>query len=333
MFRQVLVVVATTILVSSGITNGQLVQVSPYGGVQVNAPFVRVEVGPAGETYVRAPFTSVYSPGRPFIARPGFSRPYFETVRRHEAVVSVEPTATGSLAVIRWSGLRQHLRGAASQLITDLDRLADGDVWRDYLRPDAVMQLASENSDRVPDPDEMAQFQALYETFKATTANPELRRITDLPGFRAVYDGLHQVIARGGAGGAERDASPDNSLTAIRAKLASSAVRLDRELRRFPSSANLRSFLELPLQVYSGEEGVMSEVQSTEPDLAELELALRRFDRVSRAAEYRSVASLQSFRDTRRVLSQYVQALQQQSFADQQPTPAEPLPVPQTLPE
>ena len=43
--------------------SGQLVRVFNGGGVQIRAPFVRVNVGPYGGTNVRAPFVRHYSPG------------------------------------------------------------------------------------------------------------------------------------------------------------------------------------------------------------------------------------------------------------------------------
>ena len=168
----------------------------------------------------------------------------------------------------------------------------------------------------------------MLRTFDATTANPQLRRITDLPGFAAVRDGLRQMIAEPSRQGdvtslSARSVVPED----IAQELAAAATELDRELRRFNSSAALRGYLELPLAVYSGTNN------ATSPDLEEFELMVRRYDGVSRAPEYDAIAQLDSFRNTRRLLTQYVQWLQQQPAADPQPTPAEPLPLPEPIPQ
>ncbi|MGI9430392.1 MAG: hypothetical protein ACR2NM_17150, partial [Bythopirellula sp.] len=53
----------------SGSAEAQIVRRFAGGGVQINAPFVRVNVGPGGGTSVRAPFTAVATLGRPFLGR------------------------------------------------------------------------------------------------------------------------------------------------------------------------------------------------------------------------------------------------------------------------
>jgi hypothetical protein len=326
MYRTAFATLAALILLP-GTTHGQLLQFDQDGGVRVNAPFVDVQVGPAGETYVRAPFTSVYAPGRRFIEPPMFGRRPFGLMFRTAAPFPAARGAHQPLPEMNWLELRQYVRHAATQLDASLARLADGDVWRDYLRPDAVLTLVSEDIATEPRPEEVDQFQQLSQTYDATAANPRLGRITDLSGFRGVQDGLRQLSV-----GDARDWANEGALQPaddeLRNQLAASAMQLDQELRGSASSAGLRRFLELPPEVYAGTDADDAEPISGQHDLAELELMLRRYDRISRSPQLHDVSSLPSFRRTRRLLSDYVSSRQQRSGVEPELIPAEPLPAP-----
>ena len=112
----------------------------------------------------------------------------------------------------------------------------------------------------------------------------------------------------------------------LRNQLAASAMQLDQELRGSASSAGLRRFLELPPEVYAGTDADDAEPISGQHDLAELELMLRRYDRISRSPQLHDVSSLPSFRRTRRLLSDYVSSRQRRSGVEPELIPAEPLP-------
>jgi hypothetical protein len=333
MYRLLLALMMIVFLLPA-ISRGQLVEVGPHGGVRVNAPFVHVEVGPGGETHVRAPFTSVFAPGRRFMAHPVFGQPLFgPPAYERELPGHRAPVSSTSLSQMSWLHLRQHVRSAASRLDAELARMADGDVWQHYLRPQAVLQLVANDVDRAPLPSEAAQSKNLLRVFDATASNRQLAHIMDLPGFHDVRAGLRQLSA------ASADRQDDLvEPVALRGQLAQSAMRLDGELRRFASSPALRNYLELPVEVYA-RDGTTDSTIAEMNDPAAFELVLGRYDRVHRSPKYRDVASLESFRTTRRLLSDYVASLQNvapaptiQLLREQEPTPAEPLPPPQPLP-
>lgn len=339
MYRLALAALALFLL--SAVTNAQLLQLGPAGGVRINAPFVRVEVGPSGETFVRAPFTSVYAPGRRYIRPPvaysSLARPVYEM----EPMVPVDPVSRSIAPRLDWEQMswrvrRQHVRDACRRLIVELDHMRDGEVWRDYLKPDLALQLVAEDSDRAPDRIVRDQFLLLSQTFEATVANRQLSRITQLPGFQTMRDGLYSFASTPTVGAPPTARSADAAMSVqdpLRRQLADSAARLDRELQQLKAAATFRSYLELPLDVYAGAGRVGPGARDNQPDLAQLELMLGRYDRVNNVPEYREIVALESFRSTRRWLSEYVTSLQDGSSDEPEPTPAELLPLPLPEPE
>jgi hypothetical protein len=314
MYRPTLTAI-TAMAMFSPIASGQLVQVGPEGGVRINAPFVQVEVGPLGETYVHAPFTSVYAPGHPVLERPFFERRLLGPMYQVNAHGLQAPRTDHRLAGMNWRDLRQHLQRSALRLDDELDRRADAEVWRNYLRTQQVLQLASRDSDQSPSPDEVLDFQSLFEIFQATTANPELGSITELAGFHTVREGLRQMSR-----------APHERL---RGELATSAMQLDQTLRRSAAAAPLRRYLELPVAVYAGMERTDTFDFASPDNVTELELVLGRYDRVSHSPEHRGVAALESFRTTRRLLSEYLLMQQKRTRAAPEPAPPEILPSPE----
>ena len=320
----------TMLVCCCGVADAQLFQQGPDGSVRINAPFVRVEVGPAGETYVRAPFTRVATPGRwpghpvaysPFAPAPVVAAP----VQSQPAIVTSPQWEQAS-----WRQRRMQLRAAGRAFIAELSQMADGSIWRDYLQPDLAVSLVADDSDQPPNARESEQFLALAKTYDATLANRELRWITSLPSFRQLHEGLH-VFASAAASGsvpasaravsAAEPVGPANA--SLGQQLATSATRLDRDLRQFASAAGFRGYLELPLEIYAG-----GDAPDAAPDLAQLELMLERYDRVADAREYREVTRLASFVSTRDLLAQYIASLRDRPAIELVPTPAERLPEP-----
>jgi hypothetical protein len=301
------------LLVFADTSNAQVVRRGPDGRLRVRAPFVRVEVGPDGRTYVRAPFTSVYEPGDPrYDEYPGgpFDR---YRVRVGEDV---------SVAQMDWWELRQYTRDAANHLEIELSRLDGAAGWRTALRPGTIRDLLAEDFDQPPDQATVEQLRGILESYDDVAESDDLRRIAQLGAFRAVRQGLRELIL-----------PPHQRLQRV---LAWYWTDLSRDLARFPTGSSWQSFLELPPEVLSVQEGPQAPGLPTEvrqPDVQQLKKLLGRYDQVDRANEYRAIARLASFQATRELLAIYIDSLEPRTMDldGPQPRPAE-IPTPQPAP-
>ncbi|MEM8945726.1 MAG: hypothetical protein AAGD11_11125 [Planctomycetota bacterium] len=191
-------------LESSG---AQIVRRFTGGGVQVNAPFVRVNVGPGG-TSVRAPFTAV-DRGRVFIGRrrrllaqPQYAAPTQRPtpqpapVEQTPEVADVDalPYPTESqLAVMDDTALIETLREMMARFHYRLSRLKTGEGWQDYLI------LSREVLGSPGSPAATAQFDKIAEVlprYQSVADNPEFAKIYGLPSFVASFAALREADRR-----------------------------------------------------------------------------------------------------------------------------------------
>ena len=201
------------ILLSVGGTQeaeAQIVRRFAGGGVQVNAPFVRVNVGPGGGTSVRAPFVAVDRPGRVFVGRrrrllaqPEYAAPTQRTTpqpkpveqKPEEADVDELPYPTAEqLREMDDAALIETTREMMARLHYRLSRLKTGKGWQDYL------VLSREVLGSPGSPAEAAQREAIEKIlprYQSVQDNPEFLKITQLPSFGATFAALQEVNRRG----------------------------------------------------------------------------------------------------------------------------------------
>lgn len=187
----------------------QIVRRFGGGGVQVNAPFVRVNVGPGGGTSVRAPFTAVDSPGRVFIGRrrrlmaqqryaapPRNAAGRAQTPTQQPTPVDVDtlpyPTSN-QLAAMDDATLVETAREMMGRFNFRLSRLETGEGWQKYLvltRDDLGSPGSSPESARR---DKIEKFLPRY---RSVSEDSQYVKIATLPSFVAVYNALEEVSQR-----------------------------------------------------------------------------------------------------------------------------------------
>jgi len=193
----------------------QIVRRFAGGGVQVNAPFVRVNVGPRG-TSVRAPFTAVDTPGRVFIGRrrrmlaqpqyaaqPQAANPVQRPRRSGQqpqraapqpAVGETLPYPTASqLAAMDDRALIETLRDMMSRLDQRLTLLKTGVGWQRHL------VLSTEVLGELGAPPEVAQLAAMQKAlprYHSVADQPEFMKISSLPSFVAIHAALQEILSR-----------------------------------------------------------------------------------------------------------------------------------------
>jgi len=218
-------------------SEAQIVRRFAGGGVQVNAPFVRVNVGPGG-TSVRAPFTAVDTPGRVFVGRrrrfmaqpqyavppqPQYAAPpRYVAPRSHGSTpqptpvdVDALPSPTYSqLAAMDDATLVETLREMMGRFNYRLSRLKTGAGWQDYLI------LSREVLGSPGAPPEAAEYHAIREVlprYASVQGDPQFEKISALPSFAAAYAALQeaerrlaniQPVGPGIANPSDRDTTP-----------------------------------------------------------------------------------------------------------------------------
>ncbi len=202
----------TFVLFLPNLANAQIVRRFAGGGIQVNAPFVRVNIGPGGATSVRAPFTAVDSPGRNFLERRRFlAQPRYvapqrrvaprtlntsaQSVRQPETVdVDALPYPTvGELTAMEDVKLVETLRQMMARLQYRLSRLKTGEGWQSYL------VLSREILGSPGAPVEAAQFeevQNILPKYASVQEDPEFVKISGLPSFFATFAALRETARR-----------------------------------------------------------------------------------------------------------------------------------------
>lgn len=198
----------------------QIVRRFTGGGVQVNAPFVRVNVGRGG-TSVRAPFTAVDRSGRVFVGRrrrllaqPQYAAP---TQRPQTKPAPAEQTpdvadvdalpypSESLLAELDDRALIETLREMMARFHYRLSLLKTGQGWQDYL------VLSREDLGSPGAPAKTARFDKIATVlprYQSVQDNPEYAKIYSLPGFVASFAALREANRR-----ADRFPSIDNPAT------------------------------------------------------------------------------------------------------------------------
>jgi len=171
--------IATLFLALPGLSQGQIVRFGPGGGVRVRAPFVRVYVGPGGATSVRAPFTAVDVPGPrynvpagryrgadPRRVVPGPYYPYgqpdfappdrqpaesFDTPLLPSPQPQPQPIEIADASTLDWHALRRMLRTGAVELDGQLDGIAHGQGWKEYLATVTLREILPDDANVPPD--------------------------------------------------------------------------------------------------------------------------------------------------------------------------------------
>lgn len=188
----------------------QIVRRFGGGGVQVNAPFVRVNVGPGGGTSVRAPFVAVDRPGRVFVGRrrrmlaqPSYAAPTQRTtpqpkqVEQKPEVADVDelpyPTAE-QLVGMEDTALLETTREMMARLHYRLSLLTTGEGWQEYL----VLSREKLGSPGAPPQDADRQaIEKILPRYQSVQDNPEFAKISSLPSFAATFAALLEVNQRG----------------------------------------------------------------------------------------------------------------------------------------
>ncbi|NOZ40755.1 MAG: hypothetical protein GXP24_11090 [Planctomycetes bacterium] len=200
------------------VTEAQIVRRFAGGGVQVNAPFVRVNVGPGGATSVRAPFVAVDSPGRTFLGRrwrlmaqPRHTAPSNDAANTGAArsaqnnpaqkapdIADVDalpyPTAS-ELAAMEDTVLVETLRQMTARLHFRLSLLNTGESWQKYLVLSRDL-LGSPGASPAA-----AQFDAVRRVlprYQKVQNDPQFAKISALPSFVATFAALQETDRRFG---------------------------------------------------------------------------------------------------------------------------------------
>ncbi len=210
--RTLIAVSGTFVLLLPNLAEAQIVRRFAGGGIQVNAPFVRVNIGPGGATSVRAPFIAVDSPGRTFLGRRWFlAQPRYVAPQRRVPPRTLNTSArperqpdaadvdalpyptTDELAVMDDATLVETLRQMMARLHYRLSRLKTGAGWQSYL------VLSREILGSPGAPPEAAQFekvQNILPKFASVQESPEFVKISALPSFVATFAALRETARR-----------------------------------------------------------------------------------------------------------------------------------------
>lgn len=195
---------------TSGVAEAQIVRRFGGGGVQVNAPFVRVNVGPGGGTSVRAPFVAVNRPGRSFLGRrrrmlaqPQYAAPTQRNTPKpkpveqkpEEADVDELPYPTADqLAEMDDAALVETTREMMARLHYRLSRLNTGKGWQDYL---VLSREILGSPGAPPEAAQRAAIASVLPRYQSVQDNPQFAKISGLPSFVATFAALQEVDRRG----------------------------------------------------------------------------------------------------------------------------------------
>ncbi len=191
-------------------TDAQIVRRFAGGGVQVNAPFVRVNVGAGGGTSVRAPFVAVDSPGRVFLGRrrrmlaqPRYAAPSQRTAPKpapvqqkpEEADVDDLPYPTAEqLSGMDDFALIETTREMMARLHYRLSRLKTGKGWQDYL---VLSREILGSPGAAPEAAQSDAIENVLPRYQSVQDNPGYAKIVNLPSFGATFAALLEVNRRG----------------------------------------------------------------------------------------------------------------------------------------
>ena len=206
------------VLSLTDVAEAQWVRRFAGGGVQINAPFVRVNVGPGGATSVRAPFTAVDSPGRVYVGRrrrllvqpryaapprnmasqnvaPHPQRPAQHSANQPTPVhVDALPYPTASqLARMEKDVLVETLRKMMARLHHRLSLLNTGEGWQSYL------VLSREILGSPGAPPEAVQFEAIQKIlprYHSVMGDSQYVKVSALPSFVATFAALQETNRR-----------------------------------------------------------------------------------------------------------------------------------------
>ncbi|MCG8449651.1 MAG: hypothetical protein MI725_08735 [Pirellulales bacterium] len=177
-------------------SEAQIVRRFAGGGVQIRAPFVRVNVGPYGGTSVRAPFTAVDPSGRVHVGIGArlLPPPVYAAPPQAVSAQPVRPLPRQEeLAVMDEVTLLDALRDATYRLDHRLARLTTGAGWQRHLiiPPEILGQPGS-----LPSVLQIDELQKLLARYDKVSTNPEYAKIAGLPSFVATHAALREFIAR-----------------------------------------------------------------------------------------------------------------------------------------
>jgi hypothetical protein len=154
----------------------------------------------------------------------------------------------------------------------------------------------------------------ILSNFEATLNSPNMRHVTEAPGFRELHAALVEL-------------SLTHPQRVFRQLLAAKS-QLDRDLSTINAPTSWQDYLRIPI---SSEAFETSEVplppDTTDDSVAGLEKTLSHYDRTAEDVRYRMIADLPGFRATRSKLQQYMAVLNDPS-ALLTPDSVEQLPLP-----
>ena len=210
---RVLLAVSSLLLVLPETAEAQIVRRFAGGGVQIRAPFVRVNVGPGGATSVRAPFTAVDNPGGTYVGRrrrlmaqpqyaapsPGVAPNIQNTAQPTPAELdSVDVDAlpyptVSQLTAMDDQALVETTRQMMARFNYRLTRLKTGKGWQDYL------VLSRDLLGAPGAPAEAVRLDAVRDMlprYQSVADDPQFVKISALPSFVATFAALQEVDRR-----------------------------------------------------------------------------------------------------------------------------------------
>ncbi len=289
---------AMALLSVSEVAWGQIVRRYSDGSLGVRAPFVRVYVGPDGETSVRAPFTNIESPGRRYF-RDG--RPLRGTRGR--------PTPADP-ASLDWQTVRRMLRSGVARLDRQLDRLATGQGWKDYLQTSMLGELIADDVNGPPDADSVEVLREALTLYDTTSEKEQFRAIASLRGFQTVHIALSELVVP--------------PVHRQRRMLAHSSKALEHELMRLETGPQWVRYFQLPNEVFAERTArprsaplPPSGDSTSEQSLRRLFDAMASFDAVRDDPKYGPIVNLPAFKMTYDRLTTYV-AMVSETFSEAQ---------------
>ena len=225
-FCKLLAITGLLIFLHSSLSEAQLIRRFAGGGVQIRAPFVRVNVGPGG-TSVRAPFVAVDA-GRTYVGRGGRRMPqprYAAPAHPHhpgqghpgqgrsrvrpaqatrpvpkkpDSAVNVDalpyPTA-GQLAAMEDVELVETLRQMMARLHYRFSRLKTGEGWQEYL---VLSREVLGSPGAAPEAANFEAVRKILPRFQSVQNDPQFAKISVLPSFTATFAALQEADRRFG---------------------------------------------------------------------------------------------------------------------------------------
>jgi hypothetical protein len=209
-----------------------------------------------------------------------------------------QPTPADS-ASLDWQALRRMLHSGVTRLQEQLNGIATGEGWREYLRTTQLVELAADDANWPPGLEAVEAFRETFHIYEAARATGESRAITSLAGFGTVHAALKELAI-----------SP---LDRQRKQLAHSARDLERELMGLDTGSEWLRHLRLPDEIVIGQSSADRGAPlppttdgASEENLDQLIEVLARFDAVGRNPEYLAVRELPAFKTTHDRLATYV---------------------------